>query len=146
MESILDVLTGQLEAGTVVAALAGAGAVAALLVAGLLWRRLQRLEAAAAGLGRALERARAAALEAQRQQHALEPRLRRAEDRLGQVELRAVSRPYEQAIRMASEGGSADGLMQYFGLTDGEAALVRLLHGDSRRSVPSAPTPGTRQG
>jgi hypothetical protein len=49
--------------------------------------------------------------------------------RIDQLELRGESRAYEQAIHLAANGGEADRLVQYFGLTQGEAELVRLLHG-----------------
>jgi len=48
--------------------------------------------------------------------------------RLGQLELRS-DRPYEQAIHLAAKGSGTARLVSFFGLTEGEADLVRLLHG-----------------
>ena len=57
-------------------------------------------------------------------------------ERLGQLELRSDARPYAQAISLAEKGEEAERLVSCFGLTEGEASLVRLLHGD--RQVPAA--------
>ena len=51
-------------------------------------------------------------------------------ERLGQLELMTDARSYEQAIGFAEQGEQADRLMTCFGLTEGEADLVRLLHGE----------------
>jgi hypothetical protein len=56
-------------------------------------------------------------------------------DKMTQLELRGDSRPYEQAINVAANGGEAERLISYFGLTEGEASLVRLLHGRERRAA-----------
>jgi len=53
--------------------------------------------------------------------------------RLGQLELAIESRSYEQAIGCAERGEEADRLISCFGLTEGEANLVTLLHGDRAR-------------
>ena len=53
--------------------------------------------------------------------------------RLGQLELAIESRSYEQAIGCAERGEEADRLVSVFGLTEGEANLVTLLHGDRAR-------------
>lgn len=58
-------------------------------------------------------------------------------ERLGQLELLSDERSYEQAIGFAEQGQHADKLMACFGLTEGEANLVRLLHGDKERAVPT---------
>jgi len=50
-------------------------------------------------------------------------------DRLGKLELRGDTRSYEQAISLAAKGGETERLISYFGLSEGEASLVRLLHG-----------------
>ena len=50
--------------------------------------------------------------------------------RLGQLELATESRSYEQAIGCAERGEEAERLISCFGLTEGEANLVTLLHGD----------------
>jgi hypothetical protein len=55
-------------------------------------------------------------------------------DRLGQLELATEERSYEQAITCAERGEDPDRLVTVFGLTEGEAKLVTLLHGDRRRS------------
>lgn len=65
--------------------------------------------------------------------------LSRLRERLGQLELRSEVRPYQQAISLAEQGEQAERLVSCFGLTEGEASLVSLLHGD--RGVR---TPGDR--
>ena len=52
--------------------------------------------------------------------------------RLGQLELRNSGRSFEQAIDLAGQGEGADRLVSCFGLTEMEAKLVSLLHGDRR--------------
>lgn len=61
--------------------------------------------------------------------------LARLGERVGQLELRSEVRPYAQAISLAEKGEQAERLVSCFGLTEGEASLVSLLHGDRR--VPS---------
>jgi hypothetical protein len=58
-------------------------------------------------------------------------------ERLGQLELSIDSRSYEQAIGFAELGRHTDELMACFGLTEGEASLVRLLHGDKQSAAES---------
>jgi hypothetical protein len=58
-------------------------------------------------------------------------------DRLGKLELRSDSRSYEQAINLAAKGGGTERLISYFGLSEGEASLVRLLHGRARQAPES---------
>ena len=53
-------------------------------------------------------------------------------ERVGQLELRSEIRPYAQAISLAEKGEQAERLVSCFGLTEGEASLVSLLHGDRR--------------
>jgi len=53
--------------------------------------------------------------------------------RLGQLELATESRSYEQAIGCAERGEEAERLISCFGLTEGEANLVTLLHGERAR-------------
>lgn len=53
-------------------------------------------------------------------------------DRLGQLELATESHSYEQAITGAARGEDAERLISCFGLTEGEAKLVTLLHGQRR--------------
>jgi len=66
-----------------------------------------------------------------------EAELDRLGDRLGRLELRGQSPAYEQAIDLAAKGGGAKRLVTYFGLSEGEATLVRRLHG--KRNGVSAP-------
>jgi hypothetical protein len=54
-------------------------------------------------------------------------------ERVGQLEMATESRSYEQAITSAEHGEEAERLIACFGLTEGEADLVRLLHGDRSR-------------
>lgn len=64
-----------------------------------------------------------------------EAQLVKLTERLGQLELRSDARPYEQAISLAAKGGDTDRLITYFGLSEGEASLVRLLHGRRQRTM-----------
>jgi hypothetical protein len=54
-------------------------------------------------------------------------------ERLGQLELATETRSYEQAITSAQRGEERARLKSCFGLTEGEADLVTLLHGDRAR-------------
>jgi hypothetical protein len=54
-------------------------------------------------------------------------------ERLGQLELATEARSYEQAIGCAERGEEPERLCSVFGLTEGEANLVTLLHGDRAR-------------
>ncbi len=56
-------------------------------------------------------------------------------ERLGQLELGLEARSYEHAIGFAELGQHSDQLMACFGLTEGEASLVRLLHADKARGA-----------
>jgi hypothetical protein len=60
--------------------------------------------------------------------------LTRIGERLGQLELATEERSYEQAITCAERGEDPDRLVSVFGLTEGEAKLVTLLHGDRQRA------------
>jgi hypothetical protein len=57
----------------------------------------------------------------------------RISERLGQLELAIETRSYEQAIGCAEKGEESSRLISCFGLTEGEADLVLLLHGESSR-------------
>jgi hypothetical protein len=57
----------------------------------------------------------------------------RLSERLGQLELATESRSYEQAIGCAEKGEEPARLISCFGLTEGEADLVMLLHGEASR-------------
>lgn len=59
--------------------------------------------------------------------------LGRLGERLGQLELATETQPYEQAIGCAEKGEESARLISCFGLTEGEADLVTLLHGNSPR-------------
>ena len=59
--------------------------------------------------------------------------LSRLGERLGQLELATESRSYEQAIGCAEKGEEPARLISCFGLTEGEADLVMLLHGETSR-------------
>ena len=54
-------------------------------------------------------------------------------ERLGQLELATETRSYEQAIGCAEKGEETSRLISCFGLTEGEADLVVLLHGEASR-------------
>jgi hypothetical protein len=55
-------------------------------------------------------------------------------ERLGQLELATEERSYEQAITCAERGEDPERLVSVFGLTEGEANLVTLLHGERQRA------------
>ena len=59
-------------------------------------------------------------------------------ERLGQLELATEVRSYEQAIGSAERGEESSRLISCFGLTEGEADLVTLLHGDPSRRADTA--------
>jgi hypothetical protein len=59
--------------------------------------------------------------------------LGRLGERLGQLELSTEERSYEQAITYAAKGEDSARLISCFGLTEGEAELVTLLHGDAAK-------------
>jgi hypothetical protein len=54
-------------------------------------------------------------------------------ERLGQLERVTETQSYEQAIGCAEKGEETSRLISSFGLTEGEADLVVLLHGESSR-------------
>jgi hypothetical protein len=54
-------------------------------------------------------------------------------ERLGQLELATESRSYEQAIGCAEKGEETSRLISCFGLTEGEADLVMMLHSEASR-------------
>jgi hypothetical protein len=60
-------------------------------------------------------------------------------ERLGQLELATEARSYEQAIGCAERGEASARLISCFGLTEGEAELVTLLHGDAARRAETSP-------
>ena len=60
---------------------------------------------------------------------------RRLGERLGQLELAMETQSYEQAIVGAERGEESARLISCFGLTEGEADLVLLLHGEASRRV-----------
>jgi hypothetical protein len=54
-------------------------------------------------------------------------------ERLGQLELATEAQSYEQAIGCAEKGEETSRLISCFGLTEGEADLVMLLHNEASR-------------
>jgi hypothetical protein len=59
-------------------------------------------------------------------------------ERLAHLELATEERSYEQAIGHAERGEESARLISCFGLTEGEADLVTLLHGDAARRAEGA--------
>jgi hypothetical protein len=57
----------------------------------------------------------------------------RVGERLGQLEVATDTHSYEQAIDLAEKGEETSRLISCFGLTEGEADLVVLLHGEASR-------------
>src|SRR5690606_5015377 len=70
---------------------------------------------------------------AEAESHAAE-QWHRIGERLGHLELVTEGRAYEQAIGFAEQGGDTNQLITCFGLTEGEADLVHLLHGGAGRA------------
>jgi len=99
-------------------------------------RRIVALTERCAGLERSLGgvlddlAARVQASATQGREH-----LDRLGERLGQLELTTDTRSYEQAIGCAEKGEETSRLISCFGLTEGEADLVVLLHGEASRRV-----------
>jgi hypothetical protein len=54
-------------------------------------------------------------------------------ERLGQLELATEAQSYEQAIGCTEKGEETSRLISCFGLTEGEADLVMLLHNEASR-------------
>ncbi len=100
------------------------------------WPMCRRIGALAARC-RSVEQALAAASGLAARLDALEQRgredLSQLGERIGQLELATEERSYEQAIGCAERGEQADRLISCFGLTEGEADLVTLLHGERAR-------------
>jgi|SRR5690606_30737152 len=117
-------------------ALAGA-AIAAGAAAAAVWahRRLVRVERELAALRTLIAETSNVAGNVRVAERSTREQLARLMDRLGRIELLSDSRGYEQAIRFAARGERAERLVSYFGLTEGEAALVSLLHGERSRDA-----------
>lgn len=98
-------------------------------------RRLARAERELGALRAVLAETANVAGNVRAAERASREQLARLMDRLGRLELRSDARGYEQAIHYAARGERAERLVSYFGLTEGEAALVSLLHGDRARDA-----------
>jgi|GEM_PF-3419469 hypothetical protein len=120
-------------AGLVLWIVTAAVAIGAAAAAAWLHRRLARAERELRAVRAAIAETANVAGGARAAERASREQLERLMDRLGRLELQTDARGYEQAIRFAARGERADRLVSYFGLTEGEAALVRLLHGDRSR-------------
>jgi hypothetical protein len=64
-------------------------------------------------------------------------RLSQLGERLGQLELISDAHAYDDAIDCAERGAESDRLIERFGLTENEADLVRLIHGDAAADTQS---------
>lgn len=113
------------------------GVAAAVLVSAAVWvyRRLVRAERELIALRAALAETAGLAAGARAAESSIREQLAGLMDRLGRLELSSDARGYEQAIQHAARGERAERLVSYFGLTEGEAALVSLLHGDRARDA-----------
>lgn len=111
--------------------------IAALAAAASAWLhlRLRRAERDLATLRAALADTASVASGVRVAERASREQLAQLMDRLGHLELLSDARGYEQAISFAARGERADRLVSYFGLTEGEAALVSLLHGNRSRGA-----------
>jgi len=90
---------------------------------GALAKRCEALERSLEGVGALNERI--ALLETRGRDD-----LSQLSERLAQLELATEAKSYEQAIGLAERGEDATRLMSCLGLTEGEANLVTLLHGE----------------
>lgn len=111
-------------------------ATVSIMIAAFTWRSQRQLRSRQGLLEADLNRLRREIEVATGISAKVSERLRRAEaqarlagERLGQLELRGEGRPYDQAIDLVRRGAGARNLVQNFGLSQGEADLVALLHG-----------------
>ncbi len=108
-------------------------ALAAAALAGGAARRARRdartQESAVLDLRRRLDEAQAMQARAGRRAKRLEQEFLRLAERLGVVESRGDSRPFDQAIDSARRGATSGKLAEQYGLSRGEADLVARLHG-----------------
>jgi len=120
----------------------GAAAALAILIVydvGFVWpihRRISALTDRCSVLERSLSRVLddlAARVEAN--DHRGREDLSRLGERLGQLEIAADAGAYEQAIGCAEKGEEGARLRSCFGLTEGEADLVMMLHSEASRRV-----------
>ena len=139
LENLLKTLLTTLPWPQVLIGVAAALAILALYDVFYVWpihrrigRLVERLDVVERSLGGLLDElaARVAASD-----HRGREDLGRLGERLGQLELATEARSYEQAICSAQRGEERARLMSCFGLTEGEADLVTLLHGDRARQL-----------
>jgi hypothetical protein len=97
-------------------------------------RRLLAMDDQLQVLQRAMENSAGLAGRVVSSERRIREQLGQVSDRLGKLELRGDTRSYEQAINLAAKGEGTEQLISYFGLSEGEASLVRLLHGRRPRS------------
>ena len=102
-----------------------------LLLVQPLRRRIEKIEEEARTLKRAVSGQTGLQNRLAQVEHQYRGQIKHLASRLGQLELRSESRPYERAIHQAARGEGAERLVADFGLSEGEASLVRLLHGKS---------------
>ena len=133
--STTDFVNG-LEPGVAAAALLVTAAIALGAAAAVAWLclRVRRAERELASIRAALAETAGVAGSVRVAERTSREQLARLLDRLGRLELLSDARGYEQAIRFAARGERAERLVSYFGLTEGEAALVSLLHDRSREA------------
>ena len=110
-----------------------------LFIVAPLRRKLAQLDRAMAGLRYSVQQANRLDPRLEAHEAAVNERLGRIADRIGQIELRSESRALEHAIDQAARG-NAERLVKNFGLTEGEASLVCLLHGGTEDNSTSAET------
>ena len=92
-------------------------------------RHSQAQESATVELRRRLDESLAVQARAGRRAKRLEQEFVRLAERLGVVESRGDSRPFDQAIDSARRGATSGKLAEQYGLSRGEADLVARLHG-----------------
>jgi hypothetical protein len=97
-------------------------------------RRIEKIDEDAHALKRAVSGQAGLHNRLTQVEHQFRGQAKHLASRLGQLELRSESRPYERAIDQAARGDDAERLVAHFGLSEGEASLVRLLHGKSSPS------------
>lgn len=108
-----------------------------LLICVVLWQRMRRYQSEIDRLGRAVEEVKrnlhalcSSAVGVNRRMVKLEQGERELYQRQDHIEQQGTTdRPYAEAIRIAQQGGSAERLVEEFGLSRSEADLIVMLHG-----------------
>lgn len=103
--------------------------VVSLILISLLWRRLATLRSYQSRYESDLHAMVVAAVGVGERVHLMERRQRQLDERQEQLDHGDTgAQTYQQAIKRAQGGASAEELIEIYGLTRGEAELIALLH------------------